>query len=195
MTNLVLECKDGGNFKPHAEGVYPAVCVDVIDLGLVWVEFKGERKLLRKLKLVFETEQKTDDGRNCTISKNYTASLHPKARLAEDLGKWRGRPVLPGESIDLSKLVGACCTLVISRQQNMVGKTYASIDAISKPTKKLTPSGSYDSAAARQRIADWQAKQNGAQGPAMPASQPAAQAPAPAPAKPAAPQPDDDVPF
>ena len=53
----------------------------------------------------------------------------------------RGRPVLPGETVDLGKLIGACCTLVISHQQNMVGKTYASIDAVSKPTRKVAPSG------------------------------------------------------
>jgi hypothetical protein len=36
----------------------------------------------------------------------------------------------------------------------MVGKTYAAIDAVSKPTKKLAPSGHYDPAAARKRLAD-----------------------------------------
>jgi hypothetical protein len=67
--------------------------------------------------------------------------------------------VLPGETIDLGKLIGACCTLVISHQQNLVGKTYASIDAVSKPTRKVLPSGQYDPAAARQRFAEWKAKQ------------------------------------
>jgi hypothetical protein len=157
--SMVLQCKEGGDFKPHPEGIHPAVCVDVIDLGLVTTEFQGQTRIVNKLKLVFESEQKTEDGKNCTVSRNFTASLHPKAKLADFLGKWRGRPVLPGESIDLAKLIGACCTLVVSHQQNMVGRTYASIDAISKPTKKLVPSGGYDAAAARQRIAEWTAKQ------------------------------------
>jgi hypothetical protein len=100
------------------------------------------------------------------INKTFTASLHPKAKLAEFLGKWRGRPVVPDESIDLAKLIGACCTLVISHQQNLVGRTYASVDAVSKPTKRLVPSGSHDPALARQRIAEWKAKdQAGAAGP------------------------------
>ena len=30
--SMVLQCKDGGDFKPHPEGIHPAVCVDVIDL-------------------------------------------------------------------------------------------------------------------------------------------------------------------
>jgi len=69
--------------------------------------------------------------------------------------------VLLGETIDLQKLIGACCTLVISHQQNLAGKTYASIDAVAKPTRKVTPSGTYDPAAARQRYAEWKAKQAG----------------------------------
>jgi len=35
--------------------------------------------MVNKVKLVFESEQKTEDGKNCTVSKNFTASLHPKA--------------------------------------------------------------------------------------------------------------------
>ena len=158
--SLVLESKAGGDFKPHVEGIHPAVCVDVIDLGLVETEFQGQRRLVSKVRVVFETEQENEDGKNCVITKTFTASLHPKAKLADFLGKWRGRPVVPGESIDLAKLVGANCTLVISHQQNMVGRTYASIDAVSKPTKRVAPSGHYDPALARQRIAEWKARES-----------------------------------
>jgi hypothetical protein len=162
MNNMVLQCKDGGDFKPHPEGIHPAVCVDVMDLGLVETEFQGQKRLVNKVKLVFESEQKLEDGTTCTVSRNFTASLHPKAKLADFLGKWRGRAVTPGETVDLAKLIGANCTLVISHQQNMSGKTYASIDAVSKPTRKVAASGSYDPAAARQRYADWKAKHEGA---------------------------------
>ena len=161
MNNLTLTCKDGGDFKPHPEGIHPAVCLDVMDLGLVESDFQGQKKMVNKVKLTFESEAKGDDGKSCTVSKSFTASLHPKAKLSEFIGKWRGRPVLPGESINLQQLIGACCTLVISHQKNMVGKTYASIDAVSKPTRKVTPSGTYDPEAARQRYADWKAKQAG----------------------------------
>jgi hypothetical protein len=161
MSNIVLQCKDSGDFKPHPEGIHPAVCVDVMDLGLVETDFQGQKKMVNKVKITFESEAKTEDGKPCSVSKNFTASLHPKAKLAEFLGKWRGRPVLLGETIDLQKLIGACCTLVISHQQNLAGKTYASIDAVAKPTRKVAPSGQYDPVAARQRYADWKAKQSG----------------------------------
>jgi hypothetical protein len=180
MSNMILQCKDSGDFVPHPEGIHPAVCVDVMDLGLVETEFQGQRKMVNKVKIAFESEANTEDGKRCMVSKNFTASLHPKAKLAEFLGKWRGRPVLPGETIDLGKLIGACCTLVISHQQNMVGKTYASIDAVSKPTRKVAPSGTYDPAAARQRYAEWKAKQAG---PAPRAAAPVATPPVNAPTK------------
>lgn len=157
--SMVLQCKESS--RPHPEGIHPAVCVDVIDLGLVEVEFQGQRRMVNKVKVLFETEQKGEDGKNCTVSKNFTASLHPKAKLAEFLGKWRGRPVVPGEFIDLDKLIGACCTLVISHQQNMVGRTYASIDAVSKPSRKVAPSGQYDPADMRRRIAEAAARKAG----------------------------------
>jgi len=173
MNNMVLQCNEGGNFEPHPEGIHPAVCVGVLDLGLVETEFQGQRSLKPKVKLTFESEAKTSDGKPCTVSKSFTASLHPKSNLSAFIGKWRGRPVVPGESIGLDKLIGACCTLVISHQKNLSGKTYASIDAVSKPTRKVTPSGQYDPEAARQRYADWKAKASATPG-NMPARQAAA---------------------
>ena len=159
MNNLTLTCKDSGDFKPHPEGIHPAVCVDVMDLGLVETDFQGVKKMVNKVKITFESEAKTDDGKPCTVFRSFSASLHPKSNLSTFLSKWRGRPIAPGETISLDKLIGASCTLVISHQQNLSGKTYASIDAVSKPTRRVAPSGDYDPAAARQRYADWKAKQ------------------------------------
>jgi hypothetical protein len=182
MNNLTLTCKEGGDFKPHPEGIHPAICVDVMDLGLVETEFQGVKKMVNKVKITFESEAKTEDGKPCSVSKNFSASLHAKSNLAAFLGKWRGRPVAPGESIDLQKLIGASCTLVISHQKNLAGKTYASIDAVSKPTRKVTPSGTYDPAAARQRFADWKAKQAAAPTGATARPSPGLRPPSPAPA-------------
>ncbi len=200
--SYVLQSKVGGDFKPHPEGIHPAVCVDLIDLGLVESEWQGQRRLVNKVRLVFETEQRNEEGKSCIITKTFTASLHPKAKLAEFLGKWRGRPVVPGESIDLAKLIGANCTLVISHQQNMVGRTYASIDAVSKPTKRVASSGHYDPALARQRIAEWKAKEASNQSSvvsnqrtAQPASGPASVPKSPAPIKAPEPEFDPEVGF
>ena len=81
--SLVLESKVGGDFKPHLEGIHPAVCVDVIDLGLVETEFQGQRRLVNKVRLVFETEQRNEDGQELH------ASARPSRRACIRRRSWR----------------------------------------------------------------------------------------------------------
>ena len=166
-------------YTPHPEGIYAAVCVDVIDLGMETSTYEGVTKTQPKLRLVFETHE----GEPRHIGKKFTASMHQKAKLTEFLGKWRGRPVIPGEQVDLSRLMGANCTLVIGQSQSQDGtRTYSNIDAISKPTKKLVPSGKYDPVAVRAKIDEWAAKDGKAP---LPVAQTyVAPAPAPAPVAP-----------
>lgn len=180
------------DYVPHPEGIWPAVCVDVIDLGEQATEYQGQKRMVHKVRLVFESESITQDGRRMTVSRTFSASLHSKAKLAEFLGKWRGRPVVPGETIDLDKLLGASCTLVVSHQQGKNGvDIYAHIDAISKPTKKVSPSGQYDAKAARERLREFANRD--AQHPGQRSTTPARPA-APAPvAEPA--MVDDEIPF
>ena len=182
--SLVLTAKSGGDFTPHPEGIHSAVCVDVMDLGEQEVEFQGKRSMKRMVRIVFESEAVAPGtGVRCSIDKRFSLSLHPKSGLSDFLGKWRGRPVVENETIDLAKLVGACCTLVVSHKQNPVGKTYSSIDAVTKPTKKVAASGGYDPVVARARYAEWHAKQSGGLAPVVVV--PARSAP-PAPPAPAA---------
>ena len=44
-------------------GLYNVVLVDVIDKGVQTVEYNGERKQLHKVRLLWETEEKTSEGR------------------------------------------------------------------------------------------------------------------------------------
>ena len=155
---MKLKFDDGGDFEPHPEGIHPAVCVDVIDLGMTVTKFQGEERIVLNVMFVFETEQWMENGRKRTIWKIFPASPHPKASLAGILGKWFGRQIIEGDTIDLDDLIGRSCTLVISHY-NFAGRIYASIDDISRPTKELTPSAYYDAAAVRQRIFKWKTKQ------------------------------------
>lgn len=199
MSNVLTQ-REGGAFVLHPEGIYAAICRDVIAMGKIPTEWQGQRRMTEKVKIIWECGVRLDDGTVATISKNFTASLGPTSALADALGKWRGRPVQPGECIDLDKLIGACCTLVISHQTNAAGRVYAAIDAISKPTRKIAPSDTYDAAKTRQAVLEWAAKQRGEAVPARAGGQgaapqwagaphPAANAPLPRPAAQPQPQP------
>ena len=144
-------------FTQPPEGVHSALCVDVIDLGVVPTDFGPKHKV----RLVFELEACMEDGRPFIVSKSFNASMHAKSSLNAFISKWRGKPVAEGETIDLDKLLGASATLVLGAWVNG-DKEGVGIDAVSKPTKKLTASGEYDPAAARKRIAEKQSQRGGA---------------------------------
>lgn len=206
---MKLTNRSGGTYTPMPVGIHNCICVDLIDLGIQATEF-GDK---HRLKLVFESSLQKEDGSPMYITKTFNASLHPKASLSEFLSKWRGAAFKDGETFDLELLLGVCATLVISHETNGEGKTYATIDTVIKPTaaSKIEASGTYDPAAARQRIAQYA---NKVSSPAQSQDRfagvmtnfPAAPAPAPAefrvltPAKAKAvkvkPEPsEDDVPF
>jgi len=153
---MQLTNKPSGDFTPIPEGIHHSVCVDLIDLGMQSTEF-GDK---HKLKLVFETAEMMTNGNPFTVSKTFNASLHAKAKLAEFLTKWRGKPILENETIDLGKLIGASATLVVTHMTNDQGRTFAVIDTVIKPTAatKMKASGKYDPAAARQKLAEYAAK-------------------------------------
>lgn len=152
MSNLVLIAGQSTNYKPHPEGVVHAVCVDVIDLGEVESVFDGKSQKKPTVMLSFETESKRDDGKPFVVTRKFTASLHPIARLAHFLGSWRGRSIVTGENLDLTKAIGQSGLLVIKHNVNEFGQAYAVIESISKPNKRLAPSGHYDPTEARKRI-------------------------------------------
>lgn len=144
-----MQLKNESSYVQPPEGVHSALCVDVIDLGIVDSQF-GPKPMVR---LNFELEAKMDDGKPFTVGKSFTASVNPKANLAKFLSKWRGKAIAEGEEIDLDKLIGANATLILGPWTSPDGqKSGVGIDAVSKPSKKLKPSGHYDPKATRQRI-------------------------------------------
>ena len=88
--SYVLQSKVGGDFKPHPEGIHPALCVDLIDLGLVESEWQGQRRLVNKVRLGFETEQRGEDAlTNGPRATTLTQSVRParlRASPGQDLG-------------------------------------------------------------------------------------------------------------
>lgn len=129
-------------YTPHPEGIFPAVCVDVIDLGLREVRHDDKVSLKRMLKFVFETTHR-DNGSAVFVSRMFTATLGNASNLADFISKWRGKPLEPGETIDTDSFIGKSATLVISQRKTDDGRLFSNIDAISKPTVAVQPSGLY----------------------------------------------------
>lgn len=142
-----MKIQKESNFKPAAEGLYDAVCVDVVDLGIVTSKF-GDK---HKLKIVWEVNQKMDNGGNFTVQQRYTASLGQKSNLRKDLKAWRGKDFTAEELkvFDMEKLIGACCQIVIKHNENE-GNVYANVATILTAKNQMTASGKYTRAKDRE---------------------------------------------
>src|SRR3990172_2414537 len=122
----------GKDFVPAPEGMHAAVCCDVSDLGVVETQWGNKRMV----KLRWQTEATMEDGKPFLIQKRYTASLHPKSALRQDLESWRGQRMSEDESsmFDLEKLIRVNCTIQVlhHRKDDLV---YANVKTIVPPMK------------------------------------------------------------
>jgi hypothetical protein len=143
---MALVAKEtGGNFIPAPAGVHQAVCVDVIDLGVVESAFY--KRSAHKCYVVWEIDETMPDGKRFTARRRYTVSLNSKATMRKDLESWRGRIFTPEElqGFDVEVVIGANCTLSIVHETRE-GDTYANVQAIMprhKTLPKISPSGKY----------------------------------------------------
>ena len=130
------------------EGLHHAVCVDVVDLGIVETKF-GKK---HKLDIVWQVVPMDDDGgpmlnpdgARYQVRNRYTASLHKKSMLHQNLHSWRGKPFTEDElkEFDVEKLIGANCQIqVIHSAPREDGKVYGNLQAIVqyKGKEKLEP--------------------------------------------------------
>jgi len=120
------------NFAPAPEGVHVAVCCDV------WEPWTEERRedwgggLVDKTRLVWLIEEiNPKTGRPFEVSQIYTLSLHPKAKLCQQLEAWRGKTFTDEErrGFDVEKLIGVPCQVqVVHRITD--GGTYANVQTV-----------------------------------------------------------------
>jgi hypothetical protein len=122
---------DGQTFTPAPVGVHRAVCVDVLDKGLVEVTWQGKTKKQHKISIAWQIDELRDDGKRYLVYKRYTLSLHEKAGLRKDLESWRGKAFTRDEEMgfDVESVIGACCLLnIVHATQGE--KTYANVDSV-----------------------------------------------------------------
>ena len=123
-------------FTPCPEGLHPAVCVDVVDLGIQKTTW-GEK---HQVELRWQIEDRNPaTNKRFDVRKWYTLSLHEKASLRKDLECWRGRKFTDDEAdeFDLEKLLGANCQLQVIHTLGGEGTVYANVQAIVPQNKKM----------------------------------------------------------
>lgn len=135
----------GTNFAPAPAGTHAAVCVDVVDLGVIESKWNGKTLTQHKIKIVWQIEEDRDDGKPFQVSRRYTLSLHEKAGLRKDLESWRGRAFTDEElqGFDVETVIGVGCLLnVIHNVKD--GSTYANVAGVMKLPKNMTSLQSRD---------------------------------------------------
>jgi hypothetical protein len=136
---LIVKGTDG-EFTPAPPGLHQAVCVDVVDLGMV----DGKYGPKRQAKIVWQLKTRNEKNERFQVRATYTQSLHEKARLRHDLESWRGRPFTREEirGFDLETVIGANCQIQVAHRVSAKGRTYANAQAIvplAKGMEKLQP--------------------------------------------------------
>lgn len=159
--SLTLSESNTTDYTPPEAGTFAARCVGLIDLGTQTSTYEGETKAAHKLLLQLEitdAENRRSDGSPHTISKRFTASLHPKAGLRKFLESWRGKPFTPEElkAFDTRNLLGLPC-LVGVVHETKGDKTYANLASVMKLPKGMPAgAGELNPVAFDLAAPDWQ---------------------------------------
>jgi hypothetical protein len=130
------------NFVPAPEGVYVAVCADVIDLGEVETTWKGKTGSAWKIRVVWEIEQEMEDGKRFAVFQRYTNTTHMKGRVWKDMASIFGRTFLQEEreGFDFECLIGKCCMIqILHSEPDFEGKVYANISSMMPLPKGADP--------------------------------------------------------
>jgi hypothetical protein len=130
---LVIKEQEG-QFEVAPPGLHEAVCVDVVDLGMVDGKFGPKRKL----KLIWQLKGKNKLGERYQARASYTQSLMEGSNLRRDLESWRGRAFTDVErkAFDVEKLIGVNCQLSLKHNiSKSTGRTYAQVTVVLPPLK------------------------------------------------------------
>ena len=135
MAFTLTENTSSADFETPPEGVFPARCFRLIDLGTVQGEWQGKATHSRKVLVSFELlgDERMADGRPFSVSRRFTLSLSEKSALRAFAQQWRGKPFTPAElqgGFSLHKLLGAPALLTVAHAEK-AGRTYANIVGVS----------------------------------------------------------------
>lgn len=128
----------GGQFLPHPEGSYPAVCVDVLNLGQKVKTWQGKSSVVSSIALVFRTAELREDGTHYEVSKEFTNSMGEKASLRKFMEAWRGKPYTAEEiskGVKVSAMAGVPALINVGHKVSQAGRTYANVLSVMRLPK------------------------------------------------------------
>lgn len=133
----------GTDYAPAPAGTYTARCCALIDLGTQTSVWEGESKTAHKVLMTFEItdpDTRRADGSAHTVSKRFSASLHPKSGLRKFLESWRGRPFERAElkGFDLKNVLALDCLVGVVHDTKS-DRTYANLGSVMKLPKGMAP--------------------------------------------------------
>jgi hypothetical protein len=129
--NEMEPLKGTGNFTPAPEGLWPGVCVDVVDKGIVKSAIYKPRHMIQ-IRWMVNAEPPLPDGRPhiCARMFGYTLAGENN-KLRPFLEAWRGRAFTEEElrGFDPEKLLGVNGQVqIIHNHKN--GNTYGNVQAV-----------------------------------------------------------------
>lgn len=135
---LMAKAKAEPTFTPVSEGLHPAICSAVVDLGMQPgsdMYPKPKRQVYLRFDCIDEQIEYEKDGKMLVgparCGATYTLSLGEKSKLRPLLESWRGKKFTDAEldGFDVSRLLGAPGQVQILHTHKN-GNTYASVQTI-----------------------------------------------------------------
>ena len=127
-------------------GVFPARCIQVVELGTHDNDYKGEISKRKELMIVFELSELMQDGRPFTVKWQGTNTLSDKGKLFKMLSEWRGRAFTPEElkQFALKNILDKCCMVNITKEVSKKGKEYNKLVSVMPLPKGMVCADRYN---------------------------------------------------
>jgi hypothetical protein len=136
----IIAKENKGEYSTAPEGLWPAVCCDVVDMGMVQSQW-GQSHQVR---IVWQLEDIDPTNKKpYQVQRRFRLSLHEKSSLRPMLESWRGNKFSEEdlEGFDLERLIGVNCQVQVIHNVKSQNKVYANVQAVVRAAKgapKLT---------------------------------------------------------
>lgn len=136
-----------GSSTPAPAGNHVGRCVEMIQVGTLEKEFKGEKKLQHIIRLTWELPyemreaKEGEEAKPFLVSKNYTFSMYEMATFRKHLAAWRGKDwktQAEADEFDPGKLLGVPCMVSVTHKESQKGNTYAEVSGLGAMPKGMS---------------------------------------------------------